>query len=647
MLTGRAKVKIIVIFLLPAIALVYFSFYFTSHKYDALKESAVYTLAAKITNTVTELVHTIQMERGLSAGFVVLSDSGPYRAELLKQYGYTDHAYQKLLRYISLVSEEKKVLQNILFMKNEAKLKKVLSQMRRLTHIRKQVQDHTIGFSDVITYYTQITTDLINLIDNLSTYAHQSFSSSVDIYKIQLIKEKAGLERAYLYKQLLSNKKVIRQHKKLQELIAEQNQFIKELQNGLPASWMILYDQAISVEAEQSVEQYRNDFFMGKLNRSDAEKWFAISTMRINEFEKLSLSIIKRYIDQMERVQIDAKRSLLITLLLWVLSGFSFLFFLYLLIRSITNENKLIEDLRIASYAFEAHEAMMIMNPHGIILRVNKAFSRITGYEASDVIGKTPKMLGSSKNPKAFYKKIWRIFSTEGHWSGEIYNKRKNGEIYINKLSVVAIKDTEDKTTHYIAQFLDISSLKEAQAQALHRANHDFLTKLPNRESIMVKLKEEHARTQRHHFFDAFLFIDLDDFKKVNDTYGHLVGDRLLQEVARRLSKNIRVEDYVARISGDEFCVILVNLDHDKAKAVVSTHIVCQSILSSLGLPFFIDGHMVRLGASIGVKLFPEKEHTMDEIIKDADLAMYEAKKRGKNRFVLFDDTIKKYATAQ
>ncbi len=647
MLKGPAKVKIIVIFLLPAIALVYFSVYFTSHKYDALKESTVYTLAAQITNTVTKLVHTIQIERGLSSGFVVLDDSKPYRAELLRQYGYTDNAYKKLLHYISQVSEEKKVLQNILFMKNEAKLKEVLAQMRQLTHIRKQVQNHSIGFTDIIAYYTQITTDLIHLIGNLSAYAHQSFSSSVDIYKVQLIKEKAGLERAYLYKQLLSHEKVADQRKKLKELITEQDKLIKELQNGLPASWMVLYDQAISIEAEESVHRYRNDFFMGKLNRGDAQNWFAISTMRINEFEKLSLSIIKRYIEQMERVQVEAKQSLLITLLLWVLSGFSFLFFLYLLIRSITNENKLIEDLRIASYAFEAHEAMMIMNPHGIILRVNKAFSRITGYEAGEVIGKTPKMLGSSRNPKALYKKIWQTFSTKGHWSGEIYNKRKNGETYINKLSVVAIKDMEDHTTHYIAQFLDISALKEAQEHALHRANHDFLTQLPNRESIILKLKEEHARTQRHHFFDAFLFIDLDDFKKVNDTYGHLVGDKLLQEVARRLSKNIRVEDYVARISGDEFCVILVNLDHNKTKAVVSTNIVCQSIMSSLGLPFFIDGHMVRMGASIGVKIFPEKEHTINEIINDADLAMYEAKKRGKNRFVFFDDTIKKYATAQ
>jgi len=644
MLKGLLKARIIVIFLLPAIALFYFSFHIASNKFDELQESAVYTLAAKITKVVTALVHSIQIERGLSSGFVVLTDDGLYSDELLRQYSITDKAYQQFLFYSNLVSKEKKDLQSALYRKNKVKIKEVLAQMQLVSKMRAEVQKHTVKFEDVIAYYTQINTNLIGLVYNLSLYSHQSFDNSMEIYKIQEIKERAGLERAYLYKQLLSKKRSLVHRRRLEELIAEQYIFIKELHNDLSPKCMKLYNKVITLEAQNYVNQFRDDFWEEKIDDEDAKDWFSISTVRINEFEKFSSIIIERFIEHMEIVQADVKNSLLITLMLWIMSGISLLFFIYIFVKSIMRETKLVEDLRIASYAFDSHEAMMIMDSRGVVLRINRAFSKITGYEAKEVTGKSPKMLGSLKNTKSFYKNIWQKLHMDGYWSGETYNKRKTGEIYITKLSVVAIKNIEDITTHYIVQFLDISELKEAQDHALHRANHDFLTQLPNRESVMLKLEEEYARAQRHHFHDAFLFIDLDDFKQVNDTYGHLVGDMLLQEVASRLNTNVRVEDFVARISGDEFCVILVDLNHDRSNAKESTNIVCQSLLTSLMLPYFIDGHMIGLGASIGIKLFPEGDDEINTIIHDADVAMYEAKRRGKNRCVYFDNTIKECA---
>jgi diguanylate cyclase (GGDEF)-like protein/PAS domain S-box-containing protein len=634
MLKRRLNSRIIVIFLLPVIALVYFSFHFTSNKFDELNESAVYTLAAKITKTVAELVHNIQIERGLSSGYVVLADSEPYMDELLQRYQSTDNAYQQFLLYQNLVSQEKRDLEATLLIRNKVKIKEILAQMRQLTRMRSQVQKHEVHFVDVIEYYTKINTNLINLIYSLSTYSHQSFSSSVDIYKIQQIKEKAGLERAYLYKQLLSQDKSLVQRSTLRELIFEQHKFTKELHEDLSPRCMMLYNKVITVKAQKRVERYRDDFWADKLTQDDARDWFHISTLRIDEFEKLSLLIIGRFITGMESVHDKAKHSLFITLLLWLLSGISFLFALYTLVRSMANEAKLIEDLRVASYAFEAHEAMMIMDPRGVIMRVNRAFSRITGYEASEVIGKSPKMLGSSKNPKGLYKKIWQAFVTHGYWSGEIYNKRKTGKVYINKLSVVSIKNKDNETTHCMAQFLDISELKEAQERAMHRAKYDFLTQIPNRESMMTKLKEEFARANRHHFYNAFLFVDVDNFKGINDKYGHLIGDETLKEVAKRMQSSIRVEDYLARMSGDEFCIILVDLSHSKKKARRRASIITKGIIQNLSLPYSIDGKMIKISASIGIKLFPEKKSSIQEVINDADFAMYEAKKRGKNRFI-------------
>ncbi len=332
--------------------------------------------------------------------------------------------------------------------------------------------------------------------------------------------------------------------------------------------------------------------------------------------------------------------SLYITLSLWTLSLFAFLFLFYKLKALVENERKLAEELRIASCSFDAHEAMAVTDADSTILRVNKAFVKTTGYSEEEVIGKKISILESSRHSREFYAQIWKKIQDAGHWKGEIYNRRKNGEVYPERLSVSAIKGEQGVTTHYIARFLDISELKRAESLALSRANFDFLTGLPNRKSMMTKLQEEYARAKRHHFYSAFLFIDLDDFKKVNDHFGHTVGDQLLKEVSNRLSFTLRTEDYAARISGDEFCIMLVEMGQSRERVAYGLGKVCQNIIDTLSVPYAINNHQVTIGVSMGVRIFPDGESGVNDVITHADAAMYKAKHGGKNRYFFYDEEI-------
>ena len=420
----------------------------------------------------------------------------------------------------------------------------------------------------------------------------------------------------------------------IRRLINKEKETQKEFLSNASIIYLKLYDDIINLKLQNKLKNQRELFFEGMLDSKDALDWFQISTDRINNLEKLSIAILNSYTQTMNHIVSESKRFMFITLLLWLLSIMAFLLLIYILNRLIDKEAKLMEDLRVSAYAFDAHEAMTITDPNGIIIKVNKAFSEITGYAKDEVIGKNPRVLKSFKHPEDFYKNMWLELHTKGRWSGEIYNKRKNGEIYMEKLSITAIKDKNNITTHYIAQFLDISNMQKAQEKIHYHASHDFLTGVNNRKSLMEKLQEEFARAKRHDFFDAFLFIDLDGFKSVNDSYGHKIGDSVLINVCRRLESCIREEDYIARIGGDEFCVILVDVNKNEEIAKENTRKITEKILLSISKPIDMEQHNIQISASIGIKLFPDGVQDINDIINKADMAMYQAKEKGKNRFV-------------
>jgi diguanylate cyclase (GGDEF)-like protein/PAS domain S-box-containing protein len=409
-----------------------------------------------------------------------------------------------------------------------------------------------------------------------------------------------------------------------------------------PIESILIYNEIYNYSIENKIKTIRKEFFEHKLSSKDAPYTFKLFTQQIDLLENITSQILAQYKEAANKTYIQAINALYLTAILWVMSIVSLIGLTYLLRKLIINEETYTEELRIAAYTFDSHEAMTITDVNGNILKVNDAFTRITGYEASEVIGKNPRVLKSMKHSKEFYKEMWKQLNTVGKWSDEIYNKRKNGEIYMERLSITAIKNHKNVTTHYIAQFLDISDLKNIQEKAQHQADHDFLTTLLNRRALIQRLHEEFIRGEKHNFRHAFMFIDLDKFKMVNDSYGHAVGDKLLVEVSGRLKNLLREEDILARMSGDEFAVILLNIDECKEKAAKIVKSIATKIIKEINRPYIIDSFKINIGASIGIKIFPEGEKDSHSVVVHADTAMYQAKHQGKNQFVFFDKEIEK-----
>ncbi|MDP2794089.1 MAG: EAL domain-containing protein [Sulfurisoma sp.] len=303
------------------------------------------------------------------------------------------------------------------------------------------------------------------------------------------------------------------------------------------------------------------------------------------------------------------------------------------------------EELRIAAIAFESQEAMFVTDADGVILRVNHAFSETTGYSAEEVVGQTPALLKSGRHDEEFYRNLWQALARDKYWQGEVWNRRKNGEIYPEWQTISAVVDEDGHVSHYVSAFSDITERKQTEAEIQRLAYYDQLTKLPNRRLLVDRINHALASSARRRRHGAILFIDLDHFKTLNDTQGHEVGDLLLIEVARRLLSCVREVDTVARLGGDEFVVMLEDLSEDRNAAANETEMIGENIRGALNRPFTLGStHHDMAGAidyqctaSIGASLFLESKDTIDDLLKHADVAMYHAKDAGRNAIRFFD----------
>jgi diguanylate cyclase (GGDEF)-like protein/PAS domain S-box-containing protein len=312
--------------------------------------------------------------------------------------------------------------------------------------------------------------------------------------------------------------------------------------------------------------------------------------------------------------------------------------FHYSIIRDITAIKQTQAELRVAASAFESQQGITITNAEGVILRTNQAFTRITGYSAEEVVGQNPRVLASGRHDAAFYQGMWRSLMATGSWQGEIWNRRKDGEIYPEWLSISAVKDATGKVGHFVATFFDISARKIAEEQINNLAFYDPLTQLPNRRLLLDRLAQALITCTRHQSCGALLFVDLDNFKTLNETLGHFQGDLLLENVAKRLSANVREGDTVARLGGDEFVVLLEDLSNNAVEAATQAEAVGEKIRFALNRSYPIGDFEHRSTPSIGVTLFGEALHeTIDEPLKRAELAMYQAKAAGRNTLRFFD----------
>ncbi len=290
------------------------------------------------------------------------------------------------------------------------------------------------------------------------------------------------------------------------------------------------------------------------------------------------------------------------------------------------------QQLVIFHKAFEnALEGISITDPEGNILAVNRAFAEITGFAPDEVIGQNSRIFKSGKHDQAFYLQLWSTLLGTGRWSGEIWNRRKDGTLYPEVLSISSIHDEHKQVTHYVAVFHDITEMKQQEARIVHQAYHDALTGLPNRTLAHDRINVSLAHVKRAGSRLAVLFLDLDNFKNINDSLGHEMGDTLLLQVANRLVSLVREEDTVARLGGDEFLILAAAITSEEAVK----HLM-ERLLQSFAAPFSVSGSDLFVSASIGVAFYPQDGESASVLTKNADIAMYQAKARGRNGYCFF-----------
>jgi len=318
------------------------------------------------------------------------------------------------------------------------------------------------------------------------------------------------------------------------------------------------------------------------------------------------------------------------------------------LTRDITERHRADAELRIAAAAFESQEGYVVTDATNIVLRVNPAFAEITGYSADEIVGRSMNILKSGCHDADFYAAMWQTILSEGAWRGEIMNRTKSGEIHPHAVTITAVKDEHGVTTHYVGGYSDITERRKMEEQVRQLAFHDTLTGLPNRRLLSDRLNQTMATTKRTGCHGALMFLDLDRFKPLNDTHGHAVGDLLLIELADRLRACVREADSVGRFGGDEFVVILGELNASRDASTTQARIVAEKIRATLAEPYRLVVRQAgnvdatieyQCTVSIGVALFIDHQASEDEILKWADAAMYRAKEAGSSQIRFHDAT--------
>ena len=306
------------------------------------------------------------------------------------------------------------------------------------------------------------------------------------------------------------------------------------------------------------------------------------------------------------------------------------------IIRDITERVHAERELRVTANALaNMAEGVVITDAARRVVSVNHAYTQITGYDQAEVIGKVPRYPVARHNDLALFRSLWKTVRKTGHWQGEVWNQRKSGEIYPELLSVSAVRDEADRVTHYVGVFNDISAFKDYEQRLEHLAHHDALTQLPNRAAFEQQCAKALERSLRNRSQMALLFIDLDGFKAVNDTYGHAVGDQLLRTVGVRIRTCTRGDDVIARVGGDEFTVLLDNIAGPDGATLVA-----RKLLDTLSENVQCGDHEVSVFASIGISFFPQDAGDVPTLLTYADRAMYEAKNRGRNNYQLFSPSM-------
>jgi diguanylate cyclase (GGDEF)-like protein/PAS domain S-box-containing protein len=302
--------------------------------------------------------------------------------------------------------------------------------------------------------------------------------------------------------------------------------------------------------------------------------------------------------------------------------------------RDVTERRRLEQHLQQQAKVFHvAQEGIVITDAQGCVVDANRAFERITEYSVGEIRGRNMRFIQSGRHDHAFYERLWKALSATGDWRGEIWNRRKSGEMFLAWISITSVRDAAGVVTAYVGILIDLARMQHAQSELERLAHHDALTSLPNRALLLSRLEQAISRANRHHGTGAVLFLDLDGFKQVNDALGHRAGDELLMAVATRLRVRLRIIDMLARLGGDEFVVVLEDITGAPAASSVA-----EDLIHQLSLPFTLSGGRVaRIGGSVGIALFPAEGSDALQLLEQADQALYAAKQAGRGTHRFFE----------
>lgn len=311
--------------------------------------------------------------------------------------------------------------------------------------------------------------------------------------------------------------------------------------------------------------------------------------------------------------------------------------FMHCALRDISERKRSEKRLRLLANAFHySSNAILVTDAENLIVEVNPAFTELTGYELADVQGRNPSIFSSGETLKEVFEAMWADITRQGYWQGEVNNCRKDGSVYIAFLTISVVRDEMGQILYHLANYIDITQRRLAEDRIKHLAHHDSLTNLPNRAQLQDRLEQAIKYARRDRGQVAAMFIDLDNFKRINDTLGHRVGDALLKEVAIRLKHSVRPVDVVARLGGDEFVIVIIGMDVLSNAAAAASR-----ILESLRMPYRVENHEIQSGASIGIAVFPSDSDNSESLMKNADIAMYHAKSQGRNTYQFFTQTMR------
>ncbi len=676
------KGKLALYLLVPAISASIFiiiGLYQQTFRYVDAKNTQAFLDAS---SRAAELVYELQKERGLSEG-VNAGIKLEYYERIRKQRELVDAqlgSFRRILVELSRQSEDSFV---------DRVLESFDISAAQLHSERDKID--TFTSANAFEFYSDFINQLLRIIQHSQVVTlNLELSHSIELYAFLVsLQEQAGQERAKVNFIILDRSTDIKLYSEAGGNIANQNALLHGLTIATNIHLFPDLIELIDGFSSPEVNSFRQAIFgrsrtegtqIDILDRLSAKQWWEVSTARIDNFSEASEVVFKRIMERSQEIQ---NKTLLVLSLYAVIALVTFLlttFFAYLLMRRLVGDvrdiastmnnmqqtgqfdqqisvkgddeiAKMIQayngmvvereashkELRLAAEVFRhANEAIIVTSPDNTIEAINPAFERITGYRESEILGKNPSILGSGRQNELFYRKMWSDLHRKGAWQGEVWNRKKDGTVYLEWLSVNVIKNEQGEVLHHIGLFEDITRRKEIENDVWRQANFDSLTNLPNRKMMMSRLEQEILRDKRQGQGFSVMFIDLDHFKMVNDTLGHSAGDQLLQQVSVRLVESVRNTDIVARLGGDEFVVIL--LDTISKHAITR---IAKCILKNLHRPFFLEQKQeVNISGSIGVTLCPRDGRDVETLLKNADTAMYRAKDAGRNNLQFFTEAM-------